>query len=88
MSHIRKELVVKNAQGLHARPSALFVQISSKYNSNITVQKGNEKVNGKSIMGLLTLGAQKDSKIIVEADGIDAEKVMVELEALLMKDQL
>ncbi len=88
MPHIQKEIVIRNAQGLHARPAALFVQISSKYNATVTVQKGSERVNGKSIMGILTLGAQQNSKLTVEVDGDDAEKVMVELEALLNKEQI
>ena len=88
MPRLQKEIVIKNAQGLHARPAALFVQISSKYNSNVTIQKGGEKVNGKSIMGILTLGAQKDSKVTVEVEGDDADKVMNELEQLLTRDQL
>ena len=88
MPKISKEFIIKNAQGLHARPAALFVQISSKYNSNVTVQKGEERVNGKSIMGILTLGANKGSKLSIEIDGEDAEQVLKELEDLLNKDQI
>lgn len=79
--------MIHNAQGLHARPAAMFVQMASKYNSNITLCKGNEKVNGKSIMGILTLGAQHKCKIILEIDGDDAGKAMVELEGLLLKEK-
>ncbi len=86
MPQITKEIIVKNAQGLHARPAALFVQIASRYNSEVTIQKDNERVNGKSIMGLLTLGVQPGVKIILEIDGEDADKVIVELEELLTKD--
>lgn len=86
MPQIVKEVVIKNAQGLHARPAALFVQIASKYNSNLTVQKGNEKVNGKSIMGILTLGVQPGASITLEIDGDDASEMFEELEALLTKD--
>lgn len=86
MPKITKEIIVKNAQGLHARPAALFVQIASRYNSEVTIQKDNERVNGKSIMGLLTLGVQPGVKIILEIDGEDADKVIVELEELLTKD--
>lgn len=88
MSKVIKEVVIKIAQGLHARPAALFVQIASKYNSNITIQKGEERVNGKSIMGILTLGAQHGTQLIIEADGEDAEKALKELEELLSKEQL
>ena len=83
MPKIKKEFVVKNAQGLHARPAAVFVQITSKYNSHVTIFKDEEKVNGKSIMGILTLGAQKNSKIIVEVDGDDADQVLKEIELFM-----
>lgn len=88
MPKIEKEIIIKNEQGLHARPAAMFVQIASKYNSEITVRKGDEKINGKSIMGILTLGAQQNSSIIVEADGEDAESVLADLEALLSKENI
>lgn len=86
MGKITKEVIVQNAQGLHARPAALFVQIASKYSSVVTIQKDDEKVNGKSIMGLLTLGVQTGAKVILEVDGEDADKVIVELENLLTSD--
>ena len=65
MATIKKELVVKNKQGLHARPAALFVQIANKFDSRITVRHDDEEVNGKSIMGILMLGAEKGSSIIL-----------------------
>ncbi|MCK4881755.1 MAG: HPr family phosphocarrier protein [Candidatus Omnitrophica bacterium] len=86
MPQITKEITVKNAQGLHARPAALFVQIASRYNSEVTIQKDGERINGKSIMGILTLGVQPGVTVILEIDGEDAEKVIVELEELLTKD--
>ena len=85
MSRIIKEIIVKNAQGLHARPAALFVQIASRYNSDVTIQKDDERVNGKSIMGILTLGVQPGVKVILEVDGEDADKVITELEEILTK---
>lgn len=86
MARIEKEIVIKNRQGLHARPAAMFVQIVSKYDSAVTVLKDGEKVNGRSIMGILMLGAQKDSKVVLEADGDDAAAVVGELEQLLTQD--
>ena len=88
MPKITKEIIIQNSQGLHARPAAMFVQIASKYNSTINIVKDNERVNGKSIMGILTLGAQKDSKLTLEADGEDAEELLSELEELLTKEML
>ncbi len=81
-----RELVVKNPQGLHARPAAMFVQVVSKYNSIVIVQKGEERINGKSIMGILTLGAQQGTKLILEATGDDATAVLDELVYLLSKE--
>ena len=87
MPLIKKELIVKNKQGLHARPAALFVQIANKFDARITVRHDDEEVNGKSIMGILMLGAEKDSLIVVEADGTDAEAALVELEKLISSEE-
>mgnify|MGYP001191883114 FL=1 len=87
MATIKKELVVKNKQGLHARPAALFVQIANKFDSRITVRHDDEEVNGKSIMGILMLGAEKGSSIIIEADGEDANLAMSELERIIMSEE-
>ena len=84
---IEKKLVIKNEQGLHARPAALFVQIANKYESDILVRKGKQEVNGKSIMGLMTLAAEKNSSIILKVEGPDAEEAMKELEALLNSEK-
>ena len=84
---VEKEIKIMNPQGLHARPAALFVQIAVKHDSAITVEKDGETVNGKSIMGILMLGAQQFSEIKVTVEGDDAEKVMAELEEFLQKDE-
>ena len=83
MPIVKKKLVVKNKQGLHARPAALFVQIANKFDARITVKRNKEEVNGKSIMGILTLGAEKGSSIIIEAEGDDAHLAILELEKIL-----
>jgi phosphocarrier protein len=88
MPKIVKDIIVKNAQGLHARPAALFVQIASRYNSDVTIQKDGERVNGKSIMGILTLGVQPGASLKLVVDGEDADQVLVELEELLTKDSI
>ena len=87
MAIIKKELTVKNKQGLHARPAALFVQVANKFNAYITVKRDSEEVNGKSIMGILMLGAEKGSVIIVEANGEDAEAALVELEKVISSEE-
>ncbi|MDD2679834.1 MAG: HPr family phosphocarrier protein [Candidatus Omnitrophica bacterium] len=87
MSVIRKQLTVKNRQGLHARPAALFVQVANKFDSRITVKRDEEEVNGKSIMGILMLGAEKDSIIIIEAEGDDAHLAVQELEKIVTSEE-
>jgi phosphotransferase system HPr (HPr) family protein len=87
MAVIRKKLVVQNRQGLHARPAALFVQIANKFDSRITVIRDKEEVNGKSIMGILMLGAENGSQIIIEVDGSDAESAMAELERIIVSEE-
>jgi phosphotransferase system HPr (HPr) family protein len=88
MAVIIKKMTVKNKQGLHARPAALFVQVANRFESNITVSRDDEKVNGKSIMGILMLGAEQGSEIILEADGKDAEAALVELAQVVDKEEL
>ena len=80
---IKKNLIVKNEQGLHARPAALFVQIANKYESDVFVSKDGDEVNGKSIMGLLTLAAGKGSSVVLKIEGPDAEDAMAELEKVV-----
>jgi len=79
----RKEFVIQNKTGLHARPAAVFVQTANKFNSNIVIEKDGKKVSAKSILGVLSLGAERDSSIIVEIDGSDEERAMKSLEELI-----
>ena len=83
-----KTIVIKNKQGLHARPAALFVQLANKFNCEITVSKGRHKVNGKSIMGIMMLDAGAGSRITISAAGDDAETAVAELENLLHSDDI
>ncbi len=80
---IKKTVVIENTLGLHARPAALFVQLANKFQSEIFVEKKGQKVNGKSIMGIMTLAAGKGQKITITADGNDAEEAVNALEKLL-----
>jgi len=84
---IKKTLIIKNKQGLHARPAALFVQTASKFDSVIVVSKGKRRVNGKSIMGILTLAAEEGSRISIETEGRDEEKAMQELERVISSEE-
>jgi len=85
---IEKTVTIKNKQGLHARPAALFVQIANKFNSVITITKGRYKVNGKSIMGIMMLEAGCGSKVTMTVDGNDAEQAVKELEVLLLSENI
>ena len=80
---LEKEFTITNKQGLHARPAALFVKISNRFESDIWVEKDDEQVNGKSIMGLMMLAAGHGSKVKVTAEGADAEAAIAGLEALI-----
>ena len=84
---VERKLTIKNKLGLHARPAALFVQAANKFDSRIIVEKDNEKVNGKSIMGILMLGAERGSSIIIEAEGSDAQTAILELERLVSNNE-
>ena len=84
---IKKKVEIKNPQGLHARPASLFVKVANKFESDVTVKKDDETANGKSIMGLLVLGANKGSVVEIEISGPDAEQMMVELEIFLLKEK-
>lgn len=79
-----KEIVIQNRNGLHARPAAMFVKISSRYRAEVWVEKDGERVNGKSIMGLMMLAAGKGSKLHIIAEGADADKVVAEIENLVL----
>ena len=85
---IEKSVTIKNKQGLHARPAALFVQIANKFSSDITITKGKQKVNGKSIMGIMMLEAGAGSKIVITANGEDAQAAVNQLESLLLSDDI
>ena len=78
-----KELTILNKSGIHARPAAMFVKIANRFGSDIFVEKDGEKINGKSIMGLMLLAAGPGSKVTVLAKGNDADAAIAELEALI-----
>ncbi|MDH3443389.1 MAG: HPr family phosphocarrier protein [Deltaproteobacteria bacterium] len=83
MVRVSKKLEIKNKLGLHARAAALFVQTVNKFASQITVANDGRTADGRSIMGMLTLGATQGSKIQIEATGADAEKAVRAIEKLI-----
>ena len=80
-----RELTVSNKLGIHARPAAMFVKTANRFHCDIFVEKDGEKVNGKSIMGLMMLAAGPGSKITVSVEGEDGTPALDELEALLKR---
>jgi len=80
---IKIKFTIRNKLGLHARPAALFVKTANKFQSNIAVQRGKHKVNGKSIMGIMMLAAGPGSQITVTANGADAQESVIALEELV-----
>lgn len=73
----KKEVVLTNEAGLHARPASLFIKEASKFSSEITVYKNDKGYNAKSIISILSMGARKGDKITIQADG-DDEKEAIE----------
>src|SRR5437773_6380800 len=84
-SIMTKDFLVSNKLGIHARPAALFVKIANRFSCEIFVEKDGEKVNGKSIMGLMMLAAGPGSKVTVRAEGQDASQALSEIETLITK---
>jgi phosphocarrier protein HPr len=80
-----KVLTVLNRLGLHARPSAMLVKACSRFKCEIWVAKDGERVNGKSIMGLMMLAAGPGSKLEVSCEGSDASRAMEEIEAIVLR---
>ena len=76
---------IRNRLGLHARAAAQFVKKASGFRSAVWVEKNGQKVNGKSIMGLMMLAAGKDSKVKFIATGDDAPQMLAELEQLFVR---
>ncbi len=80
---VSKELTICNKMGMHARPAAQFVKRASKYKCDVWVEKDDEPVNGKSIMGLMMLAAGRGETIKLTTEGSDAEAAMADLEELI-----
>ena len=77
------EVKITNKLGLHARAALKFVELSSKHSSQVTVAKEGRVVNGKSIIGLMTLAAQKGSVLSIEASGEDEKELIDALRNLV-----
>ena len=82
---LTRELTIANKLGIHARPAALFVKTANRFACEIFVEKDGEKINGKSIMGLMMLAAGPGSKLTLHIKGADAPQAIIELEALVKR---
>ena len=80
---IIKVFRIKNRLGLHARAAATFVRLSNKFSSDIKLIKDGYEVNGKSILGILSLAAAQGSELQIMAKGLDAEEAISEIEKLI-----
>ncbi|MBB4954731.1 phosphocarrier protein [Agrobacterium vitis] len=83
MTSFTRELLIVNKRGLHARASAKFVQTVQGFEAAVTVSKDGTTVGGTSIMGLMMLAASPGCTIIVTTSGVDAEKALDTLDALV-----
>ena len=81
MVHVK--VIVCNDLGFHARAAARFVKESSRFQSQVWVTKGSHRVNGKSIMGILTLAAAKGEEVCIEVEGQDEEQALGALSSLV-----
>ena len=80
---VTREIVIRNRLGLHARAAAQFVKTAGRFQAEITVETGRQKVNGKSIMGLLLLGAAQGTTLMLRAAGEDGSAALQALAALV-----
>lgn len=78
-----KTFTIKNKLGLHARAAAMLVQVSNKFKAKIFLEKDGMQVNGKSILGILTLACPKGSSLVVSAEGTDEDKALEEIGRLI-----
>jgi phosphotransferase system HPr (HPr) family protein len=81
-----RNVTITNPQGMHARPADMFVKLANRFASNIVIVKGSERVDGKSILGLLTLAATEGTELSLEADGPDAEAALTALAELVAQN--
>ncbi len=85
-SPLSRVLTVQNKMGIHARPAAMIVRIANKYAEvDLQVEKDDESVNGKSIMGLMMLAAGSGSKLTFVATGAGADKLIQDMDALFVR---
>lgn len=80
---IRQSLVIQNEVGLHARPASIFVRTAERFQSKVSICKNGIEVNGRSILAILTLAAEKGSQVVLTVEGPDEEAAFEALKAVL-----
>ncbi len=80
---IRREVVVENELGIHARPASQIVKAAASSRADFWMEKDGQRVNGKSIMGVMMLAVAKGQKVILEAGGEGAEELLDKIEELI-----
>lgn len=80
---IQREVEIKNKLGLHARAAAKLVHAAARFRAEIKIRKGDEEVDGKSILGILLLAAGRGSTILLKADGDDERDALDAIEKLI-----
>ncbi|HXT59632.1 MAG TPA: HPr family phosphocarrier protein [Pirellulales bacterium] len=83
---LTRTVIVTNPQGLHARPADLFVRLATRFAAKVEVVKDHERVDGKSILAIMTLAATEGTRLSIEADGPDAQQALDALSALVEQD--
>ena len=84
-SPIKREVVIPNKQGMHARPAEMFVRRAQQFESKIQIVREGERIEAKSIMNLLTLGAVQGTQLTLEAEGSDAQEAVDALAEIVEK---
>jgi len=80
---VTRVFTITNELGIHARSAAMIVEVSNRYKAKIVLEKDGTRVNAKSILGILMLGCPKGSKVIIQAEGVDAQEAVEELGKLI-----
>jgi phosphocarrier protein HPr len=83
MAAIRKKVTVRQQYGLHARPAASFVKLARTFDAEILLEKNGERVDGKSIMGVMMLAVSRGETVYLEADGPDGKRACEQLKSFL-----
>ena len=79
----RLDILIDNKLGLHARASAKLTKLASEFDSEVWLSKGTRRVNAKSIMGVMMLAAGQGTRLVLEADGADAQQALAAIDALV-----